>query len=73
MTTRTANHITTDVNAQNGTNYWFEVNGEEYALAEVEDGFRLLDCDGCPIEDCNDHDNIKQLLIDADPCAFTKL
>ena len=73
MPTLTANYITTDVNSQDGTNYWFEVNGENYAISEFENELRLLDCDGCPIEDCNDHDNIKQLLIDADPCAFTKL
>ena len=72
MPTLTANYITTDVNSQDGTNYWFEVNGENYAISEFENELRLLDCDGCPIEDCNDHDNIKQLLIDADPCAFSK-
>ena len=74
MTTRTANHITTDVNTQDGSiNHWFEVDGQEYALCEFDGGLRLLDCDGRPVEDYNDHDNIKQLLIDADPCAFTKL
>jgi hypothetical protein len=68
----TAKFITTDVNAQDGTiNHWFEVDGESYALSESDQGLTLLDCDGCPVEDCNDHENIKQLLIDAEPCDFS--
>jgi len=64
--------ITKQVNTQDATiHYWFDVNGEEYAISD--DGFdiSLLDCDGCPVEDCNDHDNVKQLLIDQDPCSFS--
>jgi uncharacterized protein YabN with tetrapyrrole methylase and pyrophosphatase domain len=69
---KTANFITTDVNAQDGIiNHWFEVDGETYALSESDQGLTLLDCDGCPVDDCNDHENIKQLLIDANPCAFS--
>ena len=52
-------------------NYWFNVDGEDFALSDCNGELRLLDCDGCPIETCNDHDNIKQLLIDADPCSFS--
>jgi len=52
-------------------NYWFNVDGEDFALSDCGSELRLLDCDGCPIETCNDHDNIKQLLIDADPCSFS--
>jgi len=64
--------ITKQEIGQNATvNYWFDVDGENYALSEFEGKLSLLDCDGCPIEDCNDHDNVKQLLIDQDPCSFS--
>ena len=72
MTTLIANHITSDANTQSGTiSHWFEVGGEEFAISECDGEMRLLDCDGFPVEECNDHGNIKQLLIDADPCSFT--
>jgi hypothetical protein len=72
MTTRTADYITTEQNVQDETtNYWFLVEGESYALSDCNGDLKLLDCDWCPIEECNDHENIKQLLIDADPCAFS--
>ena len=71
MTTLTASYITTDQNFQDETtNYWFLVDGESYALSDCNGELQLLDCDGCPVEPCNDHENIKQLLIDADPCSF---
>ena len=41
---------------------WYEVNGESWGLTIAEQ--RLIDCDGCPVEDCNDHDRIKDLLIE---------
>jgi hypothetical protein len=71
MANLTADYISTDQNFQDETtNYWFLVGGEIYALSDCNGELQLLDCDGCPFEECNDHDNIKQLLIDADPCAF---
>ena len=69
MTNLTASFITSDKNAQDGTvSHWFVVGGENYALSESSEGLTLLDCDGCPVDECNDHENIKQLLIDANPC-----
>ena len=40
------------------TNYWFLVDGESYAVSDNYGLIRLLDCDGYPIEGCNDHDRI---------------
>jgi len=67
-----ASFITKQEIVQNATvNYWFNVEGEDFALSDCDGELRLLDCDGCPVEDCNDHDNVKQLLIDQDPCNFS--
>ena len=53
-----------DQNWQNGsTNYWFDVDGETYAICDEAGQLSLLDCDGCPIDECNDHDNVKDALI----------
>ena len=63
--------INADINAQDETiNYWFDVSGENYALSVNGGEMQLLDCDGCPVDPRNDHENVKQLLIDADPLAF---
>jgi len=71
---KTANLIQTDHNRQDGaTNYWFDVDGESFALSGCNGELKLLDCDGCPIDECNDHDNIKQLLIDTYPSEFTQV
>ena len=43
---------------------WYEVNGESWGLTIDEDEQRLIDPDGCPVLDCNDHDRIKDLLIE---------
>ena len=45
------------------TNYWFLVDGESYGISDSNGEQRLLDSDGCPVEDCNDHDGIKALLM----------
>jgi len=45
------------------TTYWFSVDGVEYAIADQEGSLGLLDSSGYPIDDCNDHDNIKDALI----------
>jgi len=57
--------ISTDRDAQNETTVtWFDVDGESWGIANNNDGsIQLLDSDGCPIEDCNDHDNIVAALI----------
>jgi hypothetical protein len=69
----TASLINIDQNMQDETtNYWFDVNGESFALSDCNGDVQLLDCDGCPVEDCNDHDGIKQLLLNQNPFDFTK-
>lgn len=45
------------------TNYWFSVNGENYAISDCNGELKLLDSNGCPIESCNDHDGIKEVLM----------
>lgn len=56
--------IDKDQNWQNETtNYWFNVDGETYAVSDNNGTLKLLDCDGCPVEPCNDHDNILEQLI----------
>jgi hypothetical protein len=53
-------HISADAK----TNYWFCVNNEDVYAVSVGAGVTsLLDCDGCPIEPCNDHDNILEALM----------
>ena len=44
------------------TRYWFEVDGENYCLADTNGNLDLLDSEGYPIEHCNDHDRIKDKL-----------
>lgn len=45
------------------TTYWFNVDGAEYAIADQNGSLSLLDSSGYPIDDCNDRDNIKDVLI----------
>ena len=45
------------------TNYWFDVDGEQYAVSDCNGELTLLDFEGYPILPCNDHDNIKEALI----------
>lgn len=43
------------------TNYWFNVDGENYAISDCNGELTLIDRDGCPA-DVKDN-NIKDLLI----------
>ena len=45
------------------TRYWFSFAEENFCIADQNGELTLLDCDGMPIEDCNDHDGIKNILI----------
>lgn len=40
------------------TNYWFDVDGDQYAIADQNGNLSLLDSEGYPIDPCNDHDNV---------------
>ena len=72
MNKLTAAYITTEQNFEDETtNYWFLVDGASYALSDCNGALTLLDCDGVPVDESKDSENIKQLLIDADPCAFS--
>ena len=71
MNTLTVAFIDADQNFQDETtNYWFLVDGESFALSDCNGEVQLLDCDGCPVDDCNDHDGIKQLLVSFDPSSL---
>ena len=59
----------------NYVNHWFEVDGVSWGLSICDDSkysidnfevgkITLLNCDGCPVEPINDHDNVKHALID---------
>ena len=77
----TVKHISTDQNWQDEcTVYWFTVGNNErplndeqvsgkYAISDSYGSVTLLDCDGCPIDECNDHDNIMDVLMP----MYTKL
>ena len=46
------------------TRVWFSVDGEEYAIADnFDEGISLLDSEGYPIDDCNDHEGLKDALL----------
>lgn len=45
------------------SNYWFDVDGDQYAIADNCGETKLLDSEGYPIEECNDHDRIKDALL----------
>lgn len=56
--------ICEDNNGQDETNnFWFDVDGQEWAVSETNGVKRLLDCDGCPVDECNDHDGILEQLL----------
>ena len=45
------------------TRYWFEVDKDYYCIADQNGELTLLDSEGYPIEEQNDHDKIKQALL----------
>ena len=45
------------------TRYWFSVDGETYGISDNCGLLTLLDHEGYPIEEQNDHDNLKDALI----------
>jgi len=57
--------IETTVDTQNeNTTYWYLIDGESYGLCTNTDGtIQLLDYEGFPVDECNDHDNIKMMLL----------
>ena len=58
--------ISKDQNSQDETtNYWFELNGESYAVSESGPDVRLLDCDGCPfnMSDYEPREILEQLFV----------
>ena len=46
--------------------YFFSVDGITYAISAHDDDYTLLDGVGTPIEDCDDVDNIRELLLARD-------
>lgn len=48
---------------EESTRYWFNVDGEEYAINDNCGDLTLLDHEGYPIEECNDHKNIMAALL----------
>lgn len=43
-------HIETDQNWTNETTiYWFNVDGDQWAISDCNGDYSLLDCDGCPV------------------------
>lgn len=46
------------------TNYWFDVDGNNYAISDCGGQQKLLDCDGCPVTGGNSRDlNIEDALL----------
>jgi len=45
------------------TRYWFSVDGTDYGLADRNGELTLLDFEGYPIDEVNDHEHIKAALI----------
>ena len=45
------------------TNYWFSVDGEEYAVSDQNGELTLLDHNSVPVDECNDHGNILDALL----------
>jgi len=66
--------IETTVDTQNeNTTYWYLIDGESYGLCINTDGIsQLLDSEGCPIDECNDHGNIKTMLLMNEPSVDLK-
>ena len=56
--------IEKDQNWQNEqTIYWFDFDGENYGISDINGYLQLLDYEGYPIEDCNDFNGVKEKLI----------
>ncbi len=50
-------HIETQHYTQNDdTIDWFDIDGETYGLSKKSGEFRLIDCDGCPVDLPNSDD-----------------
>ena len=49
--------------ANETTRYWFDVDGTNYCIADQNGDLTLLDDEGFPIEEQNDHNRIKAALI----------
>ena len=66
--------IETTVDTQNeNTTYWYLIDGESYGLCINTDGTsQLLDSEGFPVDECNDHDNIKTMLLMNEPSVDLK-
>lgn len=57
--------ISTERDAQNETTFtWFKVDGGSWGIATNDDGsVQLLDSEGYVIDECNDHDSVKLMLL----------
>ena len=57
--------IETDRDTQNqNTTQWFLVEGVSFGLCHNQDrSCQLLDSEGYPIDDCNDHEKLKAMLM----------
>lgn len=51
------------VNQDETTNFWFDVDGEAWAISERNGTVKLLDCEGFPVEKCNDKGRILDRLL----------
>lgn len=49
--------------ADETTWYWFDIDGQSYCIADCNGELTLLDNEGHPIDDCNDREGIKELLM----------
>ena len=45
------------------TRVWFDVNGQQWGIADCGGVIALLDRDGCPVDDCNDRYGLRNALI----------
>ena len=60
--------LSADQNMQDETtNYWFNVNDNEFALSDNNGDVKLLDCDGRPVDACSDHDGVLSEIINKNP------
>jgi len=60
-----ATHLETDQNWNDETTvYWFDVNNTTYGISDSNGEMTLVDYEGYPIDECNDHEGIKGLLIE---------
>jgi len=50
------------------TNYWFEVDGQDYAISDCNGEFTLIHCDGFLVNDCKYHQDLKNILIKEVEC-----